>query len=936
MKKYYRLFYIAIFSLFAYLLPVNSANNPNIINFDRTEYQASNKNWSISEDDKGVMYFGNDLGLLEFDGIKWSLHKMAKEQTIRSVFAMSNNTIYTGGYEEFGVWKRAVNGKLEYTSLSEKFAVTTMHSDDIWRIWSQGSEVFFQSFRGIYIYDGKKITEISDKSILFVNRVYDELWVQAIKGALYKIEEKKYIKIEGSDFFSDTDVRFMLPFENKEYLIGTSDKGLFIYDGKKFSRWNTSQNLSKKDLNCGILSTNGYYYLGTIQDGVYIVAPDGKVVNHFNSESILQNNTVLSIYEDSFQNIWTALDRGITCIEFSNNLSYYIDPSGRIGAVYAAAIFDNKLYVGTNQGVYYVDTNEMSSMQAISQLKSIPEIQGQIWNLKVIDDKLYCCYNSGLRVIEKNRVVRTPYPSIQDGIFSIVDSENNIYLASYNTVYQINKRRNNLSKFEDINEPISNIVIDHQSNIWLESMNKGVYKCRIGNKENSFESITYFGKKTFPELPDQFKLFDVSGRAAFAGDNKIYTYNDINGKIQIYQPFNLVLDQIGELKRVVSFGQDNLWFIGNNTLYNVSYNGETAKIKSSIDIGGKNMVLINNYENIIQLNDSLNLICLDNGFIIHNIKQSSSKKSEIYPPYFKAFLAKNSNGKELYQSITESINLSNKFNTIQIGFSSIDAFSNNIYFQYKIDELEDWSSQLKINEVTYERLPKGRYTFSVRAVDRLGNYSEPVSFNFEIESAWYESNTAYALYVLSFFIIIIAIWFFNLRYYERLHRKKIKIWEAQQLKIKNEQLQNEIEKKNAELLTQASFFVRKNELLANIRNTIEEFYSKTKSQQLLPLYQKLNSILNNNLDAEDDWKMFLIKFEEKHTNFFKNLKASYPDLTSNDLRLCACLKLNLDTKDIASLMNLSVRAVENSRYRLRKKLNIQSSQSLYDFFFNID
>lgn len=936
MKQNYQLFFTTIFFLFAYLLPINSANNPNIINFDRTDYQASNKNWSISEDNKGVMYFGNDLGLLEFDGIKWSLHKMEKEQTIRSVFAVSNNTIYTGGYEEFGVWKRQTSGKLEYTSLSLEHAVATMHSDDIWRIWSQGNEVFFQSFRGIYIYDGKKITEVSDKSILFVNRVYDELWVQAIKGALYKIEKKKYIKIEGSDFFSDTDVRFILPFGNMEYLIGTSDKGLFLYNGKTFSQWKTSKDLSKKDLNCGIFSSNGYYYLGTIQDGIYVVAPDGKVINHFNSESLLQNNTILSIYEDNFQNIWAALDRGITCIENSNNLSYYIDPKGGIGAIYAAAIFDNKLYVGTNQGVYYVATNEMSSMQTISQLKPIHEIHGQVWSLKVIDNKLYCCYNSGLRIIDKNNKISIPYPSIQDGVFSIVENKENLYLATYNTVYQINKPKNRLHKFEEINEPISNITIDHQSNVWLEAMNKGVYKCRISNKDSTFESITYFAKKTDPTLPDQLKLFDVSGRAAFSGDNKIYTYNDINGEIQVYQPFNSVLNKIGDLKRVISFSQDNLWFIGNNTLYNVTYNGENAKIKSSIDIGGKNMVLINNYENIIQLNDSLNLICLDNGFVIHNIKQVSKKDSEIYPPYIKSFLAKNSNGEELYKNINDVIDLSNKFNTIHIGFSSIDAFSNNIYFQYKIDGFEEWSPQLKTNEVTYERLPKGKYTFSVRAIDRLGNHSEPVSFDFEIEPAWYESNTAYALYVLAFFCIIIAIWFFNLRYYERLHRKKIKIWEAQQLKIKNEQLQNEIEKKNAELLTQASFFVRKNELLANIRNTIEEFYNKTKSQQLLPLHQKLNAILNNNLDTEDDWKMFLIKFEEKHTNFFKSLKVAYPDLTSNDLRLCACLKLNLDTKDIASLMNLSVRAIENSRYRLRKKLNIESSQSLYDFFLDID
>jgi DNA-binding CsgD family transcriptional regulator len=94
--------------------------------------------------------------------------------------------------------------------------------------------------------------------------------------------------------------------------------------------------------------------------------------------------------------------------------------------------------------------------------------------------------------------------------------------------------------------------------------------------------------------------------------------------------------------------------------------------------------------------------------------------------------------------------------------------------------------------------------------------------------------------------------------------------------------------------------------------------------------------LINDLDTEEDWKNFLIKFEEKHTNFFKKLKAGYPALTSTDLRLCACLKLNMETKDIASLMSLSVRAVENNRYRLRKKLNLATEQNLNEFFISFD
>lgn len=103
-----------------------------------------------------------------------------------------------------------------------------------------------------------------------------------------------------------------------------------------------------------------------------------------------------------------------------------------------------------------------------------------------------------------------------------------------------------------------------------------------------------------------------------------------------------------------------------------------------------------------------------------------------------------------------------------------------------------------------------------------------------------------------------------------------------------------------------------------------------------PTLSKINHLLANNLNTEDDWKIFLIKFEQKHHNFFKTLKEHYPQLTTNDLRLCACLKLNMDTKDTASLMNLSIRSIENNRYRLRKKLNLKSTQNLNDFFLTIN
>lgn len=929
---------LSIASLLLILLHIScdiEASSPTITNFNRSEYKAANKNWSISEDDRGVMYFGNDMGLLEFDGITWTLHKMPYNQTVRSVLAISNNTIYTGSYENFGVWNRDFDGQLKYKSLSDSIQKKSIKNNDIWKIWNIANRIYFQSFGKIYVYNGKEIQELPDKNTLFLNKIYQELWVQEMKGSIYKIDDNQYNKIEGSEIFSDTDVRFILPYEGHRYLIGTSNKGLYIYDQEKFTQWKTNIDLNDKDLNCGILSHDGKYYLGTIQDGLFVLTRDGKLVNHFNAASHLQNNTVLSIFEDDSNNIWTALDNGISCIHFFDNIDSYIDPTGLTGAVYTASFFDGKLFIGTNKGLYYYETNTLSGDHKISQPQQVKGILGQVWHLDVIDGMLYCGYNRGLAVIDKNLKLSFPY-SIDTGVFSFEEwTGGDILLATYTALSKINIHTKNITVFNQISEPINHIVIDHLNNIWLEQMNKGVYKCRMNNDKTEIESYTYFGKDTYPDMPYKFKLFKVGGRAALLGNNKAYTYNDINGKIELYKVLNNEIERISDIKNIIPINTNNYWVISSNSLYKIAYDGSSTSVIDKIDISGNNMYLVYNYENVVILNDSINLICLDNGFLLYNNNGSNAKSSPLSLPYIKSFAVNNVNEKTVYKNPATLNEIAYKFNTVNIEFSSKEAFSRNVYFQYRLVGLEGWSAPQKANHITYQRLPKGDYTFQLKAVDKLGNQSEIISLNFTILPPWYETIWAYIAYIITAIIVLLVIWSIVLRRYRNLHLIKVRMREAKRLKKHNEKLQNEVAEKNAELLSQTSFIIQRNDLIIKIKDEVESFFEKYNNKALSPLVQKINVLLNKNMDAEEDWKMFLIKFEEKHTGFFQRIKDIYPQLTANDLRLSACLRLNLDSKEIAALMNISVRAVENSRYRIRKKLSIPQNENLNEFFMKL-
>lgn len=917
------------------------AIKPHIINLTREQYRADNKNWSIGQDEKGMMYFGNDIGLLEFDGIEWRLNKLPNSLTARSVAVQSHKTVFTGSYEEFGRWDRDVSGQLVYTSLSDKLDKALFRNDDFWKIWIAEDCVYFQSFTSIYVYDYNTVKRVpSESGFLFLSKVRNEFLVQQMLGPLYRLSGSTLTKIEGSDIFRDTDVRVILPYADDKYLIGTATKGVYIYDGKTFSEWNPALSaiMNQQELNCGLLSSKGIYFFGTILDGVYQVDETGKVLDHISTRSTLQNNTILSLYEDNLNNIWAALDKGISYIQYINNMSCYTDPGGNTGAVYGAALWKDRLFIGTNQGVFYISKEDLNSPNALSKMKLINGTQGQVWALKEVDGSLYCCHNKGLKEIHENLSV-TDALNVGTGVYNLsearIKDQDLLFLSTYQSLRIVDKKTKVVFEPGQISEPIINAEVDHLGNVWLEHFNRGVYRCKLEDDLSGFRNFSYYGGNNTDNFPYKLKMFKVGGRIVLLGDNKFYTYDDIANKIVPNTLLDDCFKNINSLKQIIPIRDNMFWALTNTSIYKFSYDGYQASILESYNLG-MNMSLVNSYENISVLNDSVSLVCLDNGFLLYN-KSVNSPVRELYPPYLESLQTRNEDGIMLYEDLSKYAEISYGNNTITFSFSANDAFASNFSFQYMLQDVDKaWSVPQKVNSVSYARLPEGKYIFMVRTVDNLGNYSDAVSYEFEILPPWYQTIWAYILYILAILGVLYIIWVLILRRYRNLHLQKIRIRETRRLRTLAGELQNEVDQKNAELLTQTSFIIQKNELILKIKDIVDDFYTTTKSSTLAPLYQKINALLNNNMNSEDDWKMFLIKFEEKHTGFFKRMKTLYPQLTNTDLRLCACLKLNLETKEIASLMNLSVRAVENSRYRLRKKLNIQPSQNLNEFFLGID
>ena len=152
--------------------------------------------------------------------------------------------------------------------------------------------------------------------------------------------------------------------------------------------------------------------------------------------------------------------------------------------------------------------------------------------------------------------------------------------------------------------------------------------------------------------------------------------------------------------------------------------------------------------------------------------------------------------------------------------------------------------------------------------------------------------------------------------------------EKEIIKLKNEKLEGEILLKTKELADTSMHLVERSDALLKVKEELQKLYKNTNENHDI---KKTLTLLNDIEKNDSNWEKFAVHFDEVNNNFLKNLKLRFPKLTNNDLKVCAYLQLNLASKEISQLMNIGVRGVEISRYRLRKKLGLSTEQSLIDF-----
>ncbi|MCL9770064.1 LuxR family transcriptional regulator [Flavobacterium sp. HXWNR69] len=913
---------------------------PPIVKYPSSVYHAGNQNWMISQDKNHFIYFANNEGLLEFNGSNWSLYPSPNETIIRSVKVVGDK-IYTGCYMEFGYWKRQVNGLLKYTSISNKIKNKLIEDEHFWNIITVDYWVLFQSFDRIYVYNTKdgSFNFIDKQQYIFkCYKVENSIYFQAIGEGLYEIINGKSVLV--SDDSRIQNNRIVEIFKDKEgVLLQTERAGIFKLEDKKLSKFHF---LSEAEIEMNTIFSaqklsNGGFALGTISNGIYILDSNGEIKNHITQNTGLSNNTILSIKEDSDNNLWLGLDNGIDCVNLQSPIKNYKDDDGYLGTVYTSIKFDNKIYLGTNQGLFYKNSDENSRFSFINGTK------GQVWALFEYDNQLFCGHDLGTFIVKEDKI-KLIYKESGTWKFNVNPNNKNCIIQGNYDGLSILEKTNNGWVFKNKIKgfDISSRYFEMANNnvLYVGHEYKGVIKVEL-NKELS--KVNRFTILNSPRKGKNIGLAKYNNTIYFAGKQGVYKLNSKSNKFEKDNHLSEILSKGGYISGKINVDKSNkMWFFTKNSIYYFTSGNFDSQLKThKISIPFSITNPMTGYENVSQIGDNEYLIGKTDGYFIINLSDFKVKTHSIILNSVSVNKLENS-PKNI--SLSKEIELHHSENNIVFNYSvpQYDKFID-VEYQYLLEGFqEQWSGWSTKSSANFKNLSPGVYTLKVRAKVANTLVSNSIVYKFEINKPWYASGFAWIIYIV---IFIISVFYINKSYHNYFRKQEEKLIEENNLlleiaalesekqiiKLKNEQLAQDVDAKNKELAVSNMSLIKKDELLAIIKEDLKKSAETSDNKNL----KSVITTISRNINEDDSWNVFKEAFDNVDKDFLKRIKLLHPNLTSSDLKLCAYLRLNLTSKEIAPMLNISIRSVEIKRYRLRKKLNLMHDNGLVDYILGL-
>jgi len=620
----------------------------------------------------------------------------------------------------------------------------------------------------------------------------------------------------------------------------------------------------------------------------------------------------------------------------------------------------DNVYLGTNQGLFYIRWSDfINSSKSKSDLRLIEGTEGQVWNLTVIDNTLFCGHNNGVFQVAGSTATKiSSYP----GAWNFLKLNKGLIMVGSYSGLTILENKGGAWRLRNIikgfNESSRFVQKDELGNIWISQTYKGIFRLKCDSAwENALDVKLFTVKNGLPSEQANL-LFRIQSEILVASVNGIYKFN---AKTQGFESELKYIPYFNKEKAVNYLYEDldrNIWFYADRQLGVLRLQEDGSYKRITIPFSKIATMVIPSFEHFNELDPNNVLIGIEGGFA--NYSSKNYKDYTLPCTIYISDLRSGDTSEGIYrfnskndkQTVKPSFRYAN--NTISIAFSANNFELPEVDFQYKLvgfdSDFSEWTMQ-RFKE--YTNLPAGEYTFILHARNNDQVAPSVLSYKFVVLPPWYRSHFALIIYVVLFILgIYLAqrylsyrIQKFNLaenlkqkeKYNNRLQvlKQEALISEKEMERLRNEKLNLEMIHKEKELANSTMLLIKKNNILNKLQTDLRSINSSLGNDEAKNRINSLIKRIDKEIDNEKQWNVFNMHIEQVYEDLFKKLKESYPELTPRELSLCAYLRMNISSKEIATLMNISVRGVEISRYRIRKKLGLDREANLTEFMINL-
>jgi ligand-binding sensor domain-containing protein len=938
----------------------NTIGLPLIVNYGKTDFHGGSQTWDIKQDRKGILYFANNEGLISYDGTYWKGYPLPNRTILRSIAIDKNDRIYVGGQGEIGFFSPDGNGFLHYTSLTGLLPGSHKEFADIWNIVLFNESVFFRATDRIFELRNNTIRVFTPKSEWqFLGLAGNELIAQDRKNGLLSYKDNEWLPLVNNNLLENELISGVSPMGGDSMLATSIRKKFFLIKNDALTPLLAHSDIERDntDIYKSERLNKNEFVAGTTSEGCLIMDFKGRVIQRISRTEGLQNNSVLCVFLDRENNLWAGLNNGISLIAYNSAIKYIRPNKANELSGFSSRIFDNNLYIGSSDGAYSAPLSNENKDLSFSkgEFSLIKNSGGQVWRIDEVNQQLLMAHNGGTYSISNQEAtVISPQASWLFVPTSPVLPSKHVLAGTYTGLKLLSFEKDkfiNQGNLEGVYESFRYLAIDNNNMIWASHPYRGIYKLEISPDETKYKATLYTEKDGLPSSLNN-QVFRIKNRIVFATEKGPYEFDPLSGK---FAPSAFLYPVFGnmELRYLNEDEEGNIWFCSGKAMGVVHYTEPLSDKKFTLtwfpELKGQ---ILSGFENVYPYNSENIFIASERGIIHLNYKKYISTQRKLSVLIGNVKLVRNSDstifGGMGGKRDSAVLQFPYSYNSFHFEFSS-PAYSlqSNIEYSFKLAGYDkNWSSWSSKTEKDYTNLPEGKYTFAVKAHDNLEDESEAATYSFSINPPFYKTGWAYLFYVLVFFLVIYLInrWqernlnLQRIKYEEKqaqiiaLHNLEIEKSEKEIIKLQNEKLAGEVLVKKKELANASMHLVEREDALARVKDELQTLYKKTgHNHDVKTALQLVNELEKN----KSNWDQFASHFNEINNDFLKKLKAKFPSLTNSDLKVCAYLQLNLSTKEIAQLMNISVRGVDISRYRLRKKFQLTREQTLNDFLNSV-